>query len=650
MAVPEGVKGAHDLLPPREARFAAVEAAFLETARLGGYAARPHARLRAHRGLRARGRRVDRHRAEGDVHVRRPGRPVADAAAGGDRRGSLRAVLEIGLPRRGGLPLKFCVRRGDTSGTSSRRQVVSAVHAGRHRGAGQRRPGARRRGRAAGWDALRRVGCPGRHPAHQHRSAIAPTAPAYLERLNAFLDRVADLPPEVAGAPPAQPSACVRLQGARHGRGHGRPRPVLLDHVSDDAAPSTTPSSTDLLRAEGVPFVDDPRLVRGLDYYTRTTFEYQVPSPGRRRTRSGGGGRYDGLAEDLGWPERFPGIGWALGVDRTLLAIERSGERRGARPATRRGLRVPLVPSPSRSRLRSGHRPAPRRRRDRPRASTAAALKRTAQGRRPLWRPRPLVLLGLDELARDVVTVKDLAAGEQREDTRAEVVAGHALLGPPPLDLGPIRRCDRPSWTGDHTRSVDGTRSPGAAVTTTPRGRGGNQGQAQGQLVGGHGHPRARRRRQPAPPPSRAIRVADRPGGQLWHAEVHADDAANMAAPADAREPATTERCGSPRTPVAASASSSPRALARCAHGPGQRRGDDQPGTGALRWPEDERRRRPAAARTRPCSSRTLSGVDFTPASYAQPGQRGEVDDRSTRPEQQTSGRAGANGGPPPRE
>lgn len=69
----------------------------------------------------------------------------------------------------------------------------------------------------------------------------------------------------------------------------------------------------------GVPLTDAPRLVRGLDYYTRTTFEYVHEGLGAQ-SAVGGGGRYDGLAQTLGGPA-LPGIGLALGLDRLLLAL-----------------------------------------------------------------------------------------------------------------------------------------------------------------------------------------------------------------------------------------------------------------------------------------------------------------------------------------
>jgi histidyl-tRNA synthetase len=70
----------------------------------------------------------------------------------------------------------------------------------------------------------------------------------------------------------------------------------------------------------GVPFEAAPRLVRGLDYYTRTTFELVHDGLGAQ-SAIGGGGRYDGLSESIGGPP-LPGVGWALGLERTLLALE----------------------------------------------------------------------------------------------------------------------------------------------------------------------------------------------------------------------------------------------------------------------------------------------------------------------------------------
>ncbi len=70
----------------------------------------------------------------------------------------------------------------------------------------------------------------------------------------------------------------------------------------------------------GVPVEAAPRLVRGLDYYTRTTFELVHDGLGAQ-SAVGGGGRYDGLSQAIGGPP-LPGIGWALGVERTILALQ----------------------------------------------------------------------------------------------------------------------------------------------------------------------------------------------------------------------------------------------------------------------------------------------------------------------------------------
>src|SRR6185295_16851230 len=70
----------------------------------------------------------------------------------------------------------------------------------------------------------------------------------------------------------------------------------------------------------GVPYVLDPALVRGLDYYTRTTFEFMGPEENANSVICGGG-RYDALVEQIGGPAT-PGIGFGAGIERLLLALE----------------------------------------------------------------------------------------------------------------------------------------------------------------------------------------------------------------------------------------------------------------------------------------------------------------------------------------
>ena len=102
--------------------------------------------------------------------------------------------------------------------------------------------------------------------------------------------------------------------------------PVLLDHLSDRAKQHFD-TVLAYLDALGVPYVINPRMVRGLDYYTKTTFEFVHDGLGAQ-SGIGGGGRYDGLMRRLGGQD-LSGIGFGLGVDRTLLALRAEGKSVG---------------------------------------------------------------------------------------------------------------------------------------------------------------------------------------------------------------------------------------------------------------------------------------------------------------------------------
>lgn len=99
--------------------------------------------------------------------------------------------------------------------------------------------------------------------------------------------------------------------------------PQIADFYSDEAAAHFATVQAGLTRL-GIDFVVEPKLVRGLDYYRRTIFEFQGGTLDSAQNALGGGGRYDGLVEALGGPPT-PGIGFALGVDRTLLACDDEG-------------------------------------------------------------------------------------------------------------------------------------------------------------------------------------------------------------------------------------------------------------------------------------------------------------------------------------
>jgi histidyl-tRNA synthetase len=83
------------------------------------------------------------------------------------------------------------------------------------------------------------------------------------------------------------------------------------------------------LDARGVRYVVTPELVRGLDYYERTAWEWVLPEGGSQAGSISGGGRYDGLAQQIGG-ERVPGVGFGCGTERVVLALEAAGVEPGA--------------------------------------------------------------------------------------------------------------------------------------------------------------------------------------------------------------------------------------------------------------------------------------------------------------------------------
>ena len=193
--------------------------------------------------------------------------------------------------------------------------------------------------------------------------------------------------------------------------------PVMRDHLCD-ACRSHHERVRELLTAADVPFEDDDRLVRGLDYYTRTTFEFVHDGLGSQ-SAVGGGGRYDGLAELLGGPS-LPSVGWALGVDRTVLALRAEN----VEPAPSATVQVYAVPLGEEARgdlfsliteLR--------------RSGVAADFAYGGKGLKNAMKSagrsgaRYAVIAGERDLAEGVVQVKDLDSGEQTAVARKEAHA-----------------------------------------------------------------------------------------------------------------------------------------------------------------------------------------------------------------------------------
>jgi histidyl-tRNA synthetase len=191
--------------------------------------------------------------------------------------------------------------------------------------------------------------------------------------------------------------------------------PSISEFLSDEAATHFA-GVQEGLRALDVPFAVNERLVRGLDYYRRTTFEFSSTALDAAQTAVGGGGRYDGLVEDLGGSPT-PGIGFAIGVDRTLLACDAEGAF--ASPSLDSdvfvvdttggliGLRVMNVLQ------RAGLRVT--------RAYGAKSMKSQMKSANKSG-AAVAVILGEDEVARGVATVRSMSGGDQTEALLDDVV------------------------------------------------------------------------------------------------------------------------------------------------------------------------------------------------------------------------------------
>jgi len=188
--------------------------------------------------------------------------------------------------------------------------------------------------------------------------------------------------------------------------------PRIADFYSDQARTHFA-SVRDGLERLGIPFVVNERLVRGLDYYRHTTFEYVG---GTLDSALGGGGRYDGLVEDLGGPPT-PGIGFAIGVDRTLLACDDEGVF-GAPPTS---VQVFVIDTTGGAEalvltdeLRRSGISADRAFESRSMKSQMKAADRSGAA--------VALIIGSDELASGTVVVRPLRGGEQVSVSRAEVL------------------------------------------------------------------------------------------------------------------------------------------------------------------------------------------------------------------------------------
>ena len=145
----------------------------------------------------------------------------------------------------------------------------------------------------------------------------------YTEAVRAHLESHGDQLSESARATSARNPLRVLDSKRPEDRAVVAAAPLVRDHLSAPAAAHFERVRVGLDALE-IPHTVDDRLVRGLDYYRRTTFEFVADALDAAQNAIGGGGRYDRLAQDLGGPPT-DGIGFALGVDRTLLACDAEG-------------------------------------------------------------------------------------------------------------------------------------------------------------------------------------------------------------------------------------------------------------------------------------------------------------------------------------
>ena len=183
---------------------------------------------------------------------------------------------------------------------------------------------------------------------------------------------------------------------------------MIADYLCDDCKAAFALVRR-LLDEAGIEYTVNPRIVRGLDYYARTAFEFWHGAIGSQQNALGGGGRYDGLAADIGWPAT-PAVGFACGLDRTVAMLAEEG------------VEIPVPPAAEV--LVIGNQVEPEQLAEvgricRARRSTAVdyterslgAKMRAANRLAARW----VVLMNAEEAGRRVAQLKEMAGGEQRE-------------------------------------------------------------------------------------------------------------------------------------------------------------------------------------------------------------------------------------------
>ena len=238
---------------------------------------------------------------------------------------------------------------------------------------------------------------------------------AYLEKLRAYLA-------------PKLPTLCktcqerfernpMRILDCKEDAPKLTDAPAMLDNLCEDCA-SHFEKLKGYLGAMGLEYAIDPRIVRGLDYYTKTVFEIITDAPDGGELTVCGGGRYDGLVEELGGPAT-PGIGWGMGIERMIMVQD----MRGSAPAAPAPLDVLVVTLGDDARM-EGVKLVNELREKGVKADldhAARSMKAQFKYANKLGVKKVIVIAG-DELEKGVVKLRDMEASTEAEVARGEIV------------------------------------------------------------------------------------------------------------------------------------------------------------------------------------------------------------------------------------
>lgn len=238
---------------------------------------------------------------------------------------------------------------------------------------------------------------------------------AYLEKLKAYLE-------------PKLPTLCktcqerfernpMRILDCKEDAPRLTDAPAMLDNLCEDCA-GHFEKLKGYLKALGIEFAIDPRIVRGLDYYTKTVFEIITDAPDGGELTVCGGGRYDGLVEELGGPAT-PGIGWGMGIERMIMVQD----MRGSAPAAPAPLDALVVTLGDDARM-EGMKLVNELRERGVRADldhAARSMKAQFKYANKLNVNKVIVIAG-DELEKGVVKLRDMVESSETEVARDEIV------------------------------------------------------------------------------------------------------------------------------------------------------------------------------------------------------------------------------------